>query len=351
MRIQNCRIGKSDRSWSWTREYDRKISQDVAASAEAFQYSVARAPAPMSLFAALKRESMKVVSRKILEQVIEASVEPVLIFTVEHPDWPVALANPAFAAIGGVDTLNKPFADVIEKLVGRDLALEISEAVRSEQETSFPVEFGGREYLLALKPLLLANESEARFFAGFWRADAGASAVASSEMHHALLKAKRRIRDLSRDDPVTGLLNNKAFLEILDHDWAVASREKSSLAVVAFTLDEFDAYVAVFGRHAADSCLRRVGRAVRRCLRRASDVVGRIDDSTLVVLSHASDENGVHEFADRISTSVRELGLHHPRSSVSRFVTVSYRISVASAGSDETTSTTFMDQLLTHSAE
>lgn len=289
---------------------------------------------------------MKAINRKILEQVINASVEPVIIVTVDHPDWPVSLVNAAFDAIGGVDTLNKPFADVIEQLVGRDLALEISEAVRAQQETSFPVELGGREYLLALKPLALPEEPVARFYAGFWRADAGASAVASSEMHHALLKAKRRIRDLARDDPVTGMLNEKAFREVLEHDWAVASREKSELAVVAFTLDDFDAYVAVFGRHAADSCLRRVGQAVRRCLRRASDVVGRIDSSRIVVLSHASDESGVQEFAGRISTSIRELGLHHPRSSVSRFVTVSYRISVASAGSDETTATTFMADLL-----
>lgn len=290
---------------------------------------------------------MKTINRKILEQVIDASVEPVVIVRVEDPDWPVVLSNPAFKAIGADEPLNKPFADVVEQLVGRELALEMSEAVRSNQETSFPIELGGREYLLALKPLLLPDESTARFYAGFWRGDAGASAVAGSEMHNALLNAKRRIRDLSRDDPVTGLLNEKAFREVLEHDWAVASREKTALSIVTFTLDEFDSYVAVFGSHAADSCLRRVGQAVRRSLRRASDVVARIDGSTIIALSHASDEAGVKEFAARISASVRELGLHHPRSSVSRFVTVSYRVSVQTAGRGKITATTFVDQLLT----
>ena len=51
--------------------------------------------------------------------------------------------------------------------------------------------------------------------------------------------------------------------------------------------------VEVFGRHAADSCLRRAGSAIRRCLRRASDVVGRIDGARFVVLSHSSDQDGV----------------------------------------------------------
>ena len=165
-------------------------------------------------------------------------------------------------------------------------------------------------------------------------------------MQHALLKAKRRIRDLSRDDPVTGLLNDRVFREVLDHDWAVAAREKSALAVVLFSLDEFDAYVDVFGRHAADSCLRRVGQAIRRCLRRASDVVGRLDREQFAVLSHAPDEHAVHDFAARISTAVRELGLHHPRSRAGRFVTVSFRVGLVRVAEESRSAGEFLDELL-----
>ena len=284
------------------------------------------------------------INRKILEQVIAATAEPLIVVRVDHPDWPVVLSNQAFESIRGEDAREQPFADVIEQLVGRELALEISEALRSRQETSFPVELGGNEYLLALKPLQLSDDKDARFYVAFWRGSGGTAAVAGSDVHHALLKAKRRIRDLSRDDPVTGLLNGRAFREVLEHDWAVAAREKSALSLVVFTLDEFDAYVDVFGRHAADSCLRRVGQAIRRCLRRASDVVGRMDGADLVVLSHASDEDGVQEFASRISTTVRELGLHHPRSTVSGFVTVSYRVGVAAT--DQHEAAEFLDSLL-----
>jgi len=285
------------------------------------------------------------INRKILEQVIAASAEPLVIVRIDHPDWPVVMSNQAFDAIGGEDAREQPFADVIEQLVGRELALEISETVRSQQETSFPVEQGGKEYLLALKPLVLPGDSDARFYVVFWRGG-GAGAVAGSDMHHALLKAKRRIRDLSRDDPVTGLLNGRSFREVLEHDWAVASREKSSLSLVVFTLDEFDSYVDVFGRHAADSCLRRVGQAIRRCLRRASDVVGRLEGADLIVLSHASDKEGVREFATRIAAAVRELGLHHPRSSVSKFVTVSFRVAVGRAGEANSSARGFIDSLL-----
>lgn len=282
---------------------------------------------------------------EILRQVIAASAEPLVVVRVDHSDWPVVLGNTAFDAIGGKDTLDRPFADVIEQLVGRDLALEISEAVRAGQETSFPLELSGREYLLTLRPLATAADTQARYYVAFWRGGAG-SGVSGSEMHHALLKAKRRARDLSRDDPVTGLLNIRAFRDVLQHDWAVAAREKSTLALVLFTLDDFAAYIDVFGRHAADSCLRRVGQAVRRCLRRASDVVGRVDGARLVVISHASDQAAVQEFAARISTTVRELGLHHPRSSVSKFVTVSFRVAVADAAGESCSADAFVDRLL-----
>jgi len=294
---------------------------------------------------------MKPVKRSILEQVLAGTTEPVLIVRIDQPDWPVVLANPAFGSICSDDVLDKPFADVVEDLGGRDLALEVSESVRSQQETSFPVESNSREYLLVLKPLHDDGNETASFYAAYWRSGTSASPADGAEMHHALLKAKRRIRDLSRDDPVTGLLNNQAFRDVFEHDWAVASREKSRLSVVTFRLDEFDAYIEVFGRHASDSCLRRVGQAIRRCLKRASDVVARPEGACFVALSHASEEDGVREFAARIATAVRELGLHHPRSSSGKFVTVSFEVTVADAANEAQSASAFLDELLGTVAE
>ncbi len=294
---------------------------------------------------------MSSISREILQQVVEFSGEPLLIVRVDHPDWPVVMSNAAFGAISGEGVLGNSFADTVESLLGRDLALEISQTLRTQQETSFAVEIGGREYLLVLKPLGTGDHRGQQFYAAFWRGGGGVAAIASSELHHELLRAKRDLRDLARQDPVTGLLNDRAFREVLKHDWAVAAREKSSLALVIFRFDEFDAYIDVFGRHAADTCLRRVGQAVRRCLRRASDVVGRLDGAVLVVLSHASGEEGVQGFAAKIATAVRELGLHHPRSSVSRFVTVAHRVAVVPDPGEVESANRFLDDLLSRSED
>jgi diguanylate cyclase (GGDEF)-like protein len=129
----------------------------------------------------------------------------------------------------------------------------------------------------------------------------------------------------------------------------VAAREKTSLALIAFSLDDFNAYLEVFGRHATDSCLRRVAQAVRRCMRRASDVGARITTDggeTIVVLSHASEEGGVQEFAQRIGNAVRELGLHHPRAKTARFVTVTHRASVMQVDRSTQESGDFLDGVI-----
>ncbi len=285
----------------------------------------------------------------LLAQLLASASEPLLVARVDRPDWPVVLSNPAFNNLAGtVQSDDRPLADVVEQLLGRELALEVSETVRSSAETSIPVECQNREYLLVVLQVVSASEPDGRYCALFWRG--GSLAIpANAEMRQALLRARRRVRDLSRDDLVTMLLNEAAFREVLAHDWAVASREKGSLALGSFVLDDFAAYVEVFGRHAADSCLRRVAQALRRHLRRASDVAARItvgEGEHLVVLSHASDQSGLDAFAGRIAVAVRDLGIHHPRSKTSRFVTVSCRTALVRPGEDDSSADSFLDRVL-----
>lgn len=287
---------------------------------------------------------MSDVDREVLRIVVDSSSEAVVIVRLDQTDWPVVLANPAFTALANNDALSRPFADVIEALLGRELALEISATLRARTETSFPVDIGGSDFLLTLQPLQLTGDDDPSHYAVFFRG--GASAAVGGDAHHALLRAKRRIRDLTREDAVTGLLNERSFRDVLAHDWAVAAREQNTLALVLFTINEFDAYIDVFGRHASDSCLRRVGQAIRRCLRRASDVVASLGEARLIVLSHAAEERAVRAFAAHIATSVRELGLHHPRSRNERFVTVSHRVVAATAGEGDLSAEQFFARAL-----
>ncbi|MDX1404294.1 MAG: GGDEF domain-containing protein [Woeseiaceae bacterium] len=291
---------------------------------------------------------MKALSRNLLTELIAHSGEATVVAQVSSPDWPVVLCNPAFAGVTRTEAvLEQPFADVLEGLVGRDLAMELSETIRTGQQATVPVEIRSQEFLLVLKPIDAGGKGDARYYAAYLRT--GAAGIGDDDIRQALKNAKRKIRDLSRDDPVTGLLNEKAFRSVLDHDWAVASRERATLALVAFTLDDFEQYRAVFGRHAADTCQRRVAQAIRKCLKRASDVAARLvteNGDALVVLSHSSDDAGVQEFALKIAASVRELGMHHPRSRNAKFVTVSYKTIVSEAGAKQSSAKEFLNAVL-----
>ena len=81
--------------------------------------------------------------RDVLEQLIEGSAEPVFVARIDHPDWPVVLSNSAFATISDyLPVHDKPLADVVEDMVGRELALEISETIGGGHETTIAVELG-----------------------------------------------------------------------------------------------------------------------------------------------------------------------------------------------------------------
>lgn len=290
---------------------------------------------------------MNVPSNDILLALIASSSEPLIVARVDHPDWPVVLSNDAFRElIKGAEHETKPLADVIERLLDRELALEVSEVVRAGQRSTIPVEVSGREVMLSLVPLQSDSPSGGgRYYAAYWRA-ANAN---HQDVQQALAQANRRLRDLSREDPTTGLLNGSAFRDVLEHDWAVAAREQTTLSIVAFGFDDFRAYLDVFGRHATDTSLRRIAQVIRRALRRASDLAAWHDGPNgghVVVLSHGSNEAGTQEFAVSIAAAVRELGLHHPRSRVSKFVTVSFGIAVANPADRSCSAAEFLESAL-----
>jgi diguanylate cyclase (GGDEF)-like protein len=95
---------------------------------------------------------------------------------------------------------------------------------------------------------------------------------------------------------------------------------------MVFRFDSFEAYSDVYGRHAADECLRKVAHAITGSLRRAGDLTARYADDRFVVLMGEADAVQAAQLAERIAARVRGLAIHHPRSAGDRFVTVSYGV-------------------------
>ena len=274
----------------------------------------------------IHHETMDEFPADILIELIGASAEPMLLIRVDSPDWPVVLSNAAFEALADGETaLGRPFPDVAEPMIGREMTREASAALRTLHAATLPVDVASREFLLTLLPVPAAGSGDVVYYRAYWRtAGQQVSLAAGNDTVRALARATRRLRNASGDDVVTGLMNERAFRDVFKHDWAVAAREAAVLGLTVFRIDDFDAYREVFGRHGADSCLRRIAQIIQRSLKRASDVAARCETAAgpcVVVLSHGSEQQGLEEFSARIAASIRDMGLHHPRSTVDRFVT------------------------------
>lgn len=120
-----------------------------------------------------------------------------------------------------------------------------------------------------------------------------------------------------------GLNSMEHLLETLRRDWSIAQREHRAVTVIRIDLDAWREYQEVFGRSASDSILRQVTRAVAAANRRASDLVSRKGAAGFLILSAMSDADRAYEFAEQIVARVRSLAIHHPRSTVGRYLTVS----------------------------
>ncbi len=112
---------------------------------------------------------------------------------------------------------------------------------------------------------------------------------------------------LAERDGLTGLYNRRRFEELLDAAIETARRERRSLALMLFDLDEFKHLNDTFGHRAGDALLTRIASEVVAVTRR-SDVVARLGgDEFAVLLPHVKNEEEVKAAAERIVQAVRRV--------------------------------------------
>lgn len=108
---------------------------------------------------------------------------------------------------------------------------------------------------------------------------------------------------LGRTDPMTGLLNSRAFAEAARREMALARRQGLPLTLAYLDLDGFKALNDARGHRAGDEVLRRVGAEVRRTLR-TTDVAARIGGDEFAVLLPATASEGAGVILERLRSQV-----------------------------------------------
>lgn len=123
------------------------------------------------------------------------------------------------------------------------------------------------------------------------------------KINWALGRAKNDAEKLAASDPLTGAMNRRAVLPLIERAVRRAARSGVPACVTMIDLDWFKTINDRFGHAAGDAVLRRVVERIRECLR-ASDVIGRYGGEEFVLLLQGVDRNAGARLVERIRMSV-----------------------------------------------
>ena len=288
---------------------------------------------------------MTEIDQGLYRRLVESSPEGVVLIDAQGADHPVLYVNPAFEALTGYSAA---------ELVGRNLRL--LQADDREQDGRHRLRDAlsrGETCRVLLRNYrkdgsLFWNEMTVMplrhpdgcvtHFASHHR-DAGERLRIDPKIAKDSLSGAHQPTAIAvRDDRLTGLYTLPYLEELLKRDWAVAHREQRSIAVFAVDIDALDLYNTTFGRAAGDSTIRRVAHVVSGCLRRSSDVTARIDGGSLIAFAPGLSIEQALRVGQLMAERVRDMRIHHPRSAVLRYISISVGVCASIPGAADSPS-------------
>ncbi len=112
-------------------------------------------------------------------------------------------------------------------------------------------------------------------------------------------RLQHQLAQMARTDPLTGVLNRRAFMEEVEREMVRSRREGKPCALLFIDLDGFKEVNDQLGHRAGDQLLRTVVERVRQAVRQP-DVVGRLGGDEFGVLLPDTDGRGAAVVASRI---------------------------------------------------
>jgi len=117
---------------------------------------------------------------------------------------------------------------------------------------------------------------------------------------------RRELNRLSITDSLTGLFNQRHFYSRMNREVIRAQRQKHSLALILFDLDNFKDYNDAHGHLAGDTVLRNVGKVINHCIRDGVDSGYRYGGDEFAIILIEADMEIAEDIGRRIQISLKE---------------------------------------------
>lgn len=144
-----------------------------------------------------------------------------------------------------------------------------------------------------------------------------------AEMRDQLNRLNNELEALSQLDSLTQILNRRSFNEFAQQQWAQTKRHQQPISALMIDVDHFKLYNDHYGHPAGDACLKKVTQAIKSCLHRTNDLLGRYGGEEFVVLLPETDTQGAYCVAQAINKAICDLNIPHTTSMTGTHVTAS----------------------------
>lgn len=131
-----------------------------------------------------------------------------------------------------------------------------------------------------------------------------------------------KLRDLSRNDSLTGLPNRRYFDQQLEQEWDRAQRESKELSILVCDIDEFKKINDHFGHQYGDDCLKAFANVLRSSASRTTDLPARYGGDEFVIILPGTGAAGAEQLGKYICEKVQQLALKQAPEAAHAIVTV-----------------------------
>jgi two-component system, cell cycle response regulator len=150
------------------------------------------------------------------------------------------------------------------------------------------------------------------------------------ELQEQLFAASEQLRVQATHDSLTGLLNRKAIVEILDRELVRSLRQGTEFSVIMADVDHFKSINDTYGHATGDEVLREAARRMQASIR-PYDSVGRYGGEEFLFVGPGCGVDGAAELAERLRRCIESAPIQTADVAISATMSLGFSVAPTDA--------------------